>query len=67
VALPTSYLTSAKNLEAIVDAIRNAKAPERFTSRFLEIELAGINWEVYMPWEGVDPAKLETDLSALLA
>jgi effector-binding domain-containing protein len=32
-----------------------------------KIELAGINWEIYMPWEGVDPARLETDLYALLA
>jgi effector-binding domain-containing protein len=32
-----------------------------------QLELAGINWEIYMPWEGVDPAKLETDLYALLA
>jgi len=32
-----------------------------------KLDLAGINWEVYMPWEGVDPAKLETDLYALLA
>jgi len=32
-----------------------------------KLELAGINWEIYMPWEGVDPAKLETDLYALLA
>ena len=31
-----------------------------------KLELAGINWEIYMPWEGVDPAKLETDLYALL-
>ncbi|MBL6618539.1 MAG: GyrI-like domain-containing protein [Reyranella sp.] len=31
------------------------------------LDLAGINWEIYMPWEGVDPAKLETDLYALLA
>ena len=30
------------------------------------LDLAGINWEIYMPWEGVDPAKLETDLYALL-
>ncbi|MGQ3298457.1 DUF5343 domain-containing protein [Reyranella sp.] len=35
-ALPTSYLTSSKNLESIFDAIRNAKAPEKFTTRFLE-------------------------------
>lgn len=32
-----------------------------------KLELAGINWEIYMPWRGVDPAKLETDLYALLA
>lgn len=31
------------------------------------LALAGINWEIYMPWEGVDPARLETDLYALLA
>jgi len=31
------------------------------------LELAGVNWEIYMPWEGVDSAKLETDLYALLA
>ena len=35
-ALPTSYLTSAKNLPAIFTAIQQAKAPERFTVRFLE-------------------------------
>lgn len=35
-ALPTSYLTSTKNLNAIFDAIRNAKAPEKFTTRYLE-------------------------------
>ena len=32
-----------------------------------KLELAGINWEIYMRWQGVDPAKLETDLYALLA
>lgn len=32
-----------------------------------KLELSGINWEIYMPWQGVDPAKLETDLYALLA
>jgi hypothetical protein len=32
-----------------------------------KLTLAGINWEIYMPWQGVDPAKLETDLYALLA
>ena len=32
-----------------------------------KLELAGINWEIYMPWQGVEPEKLETDLYALLA
>lgn len=35
-ALPTSYLTSIKNVPAFFDAMRNAKAPEKFTVRFLE-------------------------------
>jgi hypothetical protein len=32
-----------------------------------KLALAGINWEIYMPWQGIDPAKLDTDLYALLA
>ena len=35
-ALPKAYLTSVKNLGAIFDAMRQAKAPERFTIKFLE-------------------------------
>jgi hypothetical protein len=35
VALPTSYLTSTKNLEAILNAIQGAQAPETFTQAFL--------------------------------
>lgn len=35
-ALPRSYLTSVKNLGAILAAMQQAKAPERFTTRFLE-------------------------------
>ncbi len=35
-ALPTSYLTSGKNLSAILDAIKEAQAPDKFTTRFLE-------------------------------
>jgi hypothetical protein len=35
-ALPTSYLTSTKNLEGILNSIVGAQAPERFTTRFLE-------------------------------
>lgn len=34
-ALPSAYLTSSKNLPAIFQAIQQAKAPERFTVRFL--------------------------------
>jgi hypothetical protein len=35
-ALPTSYLTTARNLEGILNAIRSAQAPEKFTNSFLE-------------------------------
>ena len=35
-ALPKSYLTSTKNLGAILESIQQAKAPERFTVKFLE-------------------------------
>jgi hypothetical protein len=35
-ALPTAYLTSTKNLEAIFNAMQSAKAPSKFTQRFLE-------------------------------
>lgn len=35
-ALPTQYLVTVKNLPDVLAAIRNAKAPERFTQTFLE-------------------------------
>ncbi len=35
-ALPSQYLTSVKNLEAILNAIKTAQAPEKFIQRFLE-------------------------------
>lgn len=35
-SLPTAYLTSTKKLPEILDAIKTAKAPEKFTNRFLE-------------------------------
>lgn len=35
-SLPTSYLTSQKNLKAILAAVQAAQAPKRFTTRFLE-------------------------------
>lgn len=34
-ALTTAYLTVTKNLESILEAVRNAQAPEKLTSRFL--------------------------------
>jgi hypothetical protein len=35
-ALPTSYLTSLKNLGGILNSIVGAQAPDKFTTRFLE-------------------------------
>lgn len=35
-ALPTSYLTSSKNLGGILNSIVSAQAPDKFTTRFLE-------------------------------
>lgn len=35
-ALPRSYLTSAKNLNAIFEAMKSAQAPPKFTIKFLE-------------------------------
>jgi hypothetical protein len=35
-ALPTAYLTSTKNADAILEAIKKAQAPPRFTQKFLE-------------------------------
>ena len=35
-ALPTSYLTSVKNLPDIFAAMQGAQAPEKFTQGFLE-------------------------------
>lgn len=35
-SLTTSYLTSTKNFEGIMNSIISARAPERFTNKFLE-------------------------------
>lgn len=35
-SLPTSYLTSTKNVDSIFAAIQGAQAPEKFTQAFLE-------------------------------
>ena len=34
-AIPTSYLTSVKNVEAILTAIKAGKAPDRFSQKYL--------------------------------
>jgi hypothetical protein len=34
-ALPSAYLVTTKNLEALLNAIKSAKAPERFNNKFL--------------------------------
>src|SRR6266849_1942462 len=34
--LPTSYLTSTRNLDAILNAIKSAQAPDKFNQAFLE-------------------------------
>jgi hypothetical protein len=35
-ALPTAYLTTVKNTEALLNTLQAAKAPPKFTQRFLE-------------------------------
>ena len=35
-ALPTAYLQTTKNLQNIINSLVNAKAPERFSQKFLE-------------------------------
>lgn len=35
-ALPTAYLQTTKNLDAVINSVVNAKAPDRFTYKFLE-------------------------------
>lgn len=35
-SLTTSYLSSVKNVEAIFNSMLAAKAPEKFTTKFLE-------------------------------
>lgn len=34
-SVPTSYLTTVKNLKGILSAIQNAQAPKKFTTRYL--------------------------------
>lgn len=48
-ALTQSYLITTKNLPAFIAAIQSAKAPERFTTRFLnQLEFTSSNDRLYL-------------------
>jgi len=48
-ALPSAYLTSFKNVDAILAAIQGAQAPPRFTQKFLEgLGFAGANDRLFI-------------------
>lgn len=48
-ALPTAYLVTPRNLEALLAAMRNAKAPPKFTQRFLEeLDFKSTNDRLYI-------------------
>ncbi len=48
-ALPTAYLQTTKNLQNIINSLVNAKAPERFTNKFLEdLEFKSTNDRLYI-------------------
>ncbi|HEX4009407.1 MAG TPA: DUF5343 domain-containing protein [Solirubrobacteraceae bacterium] len=48
-ALPTAYLVTARNLEGLLNAMRNAKAPAKFTQRFLEeLDFKSTNDRLYI-------------------
>lgn len=48
-ALPSAYLVTTKNLEAFLNALRSAKAPERFTNKFLtQLDFNSSNDRLYI-------------------
>lgn len=48
-ALPTSYLITTKNLEAFLNAIITAQAPEKFTNKFLvDLDLKSTNDRLFI-------------------
>jgi hypothetical protein len=48
-ALPKAYLITARNLEPLLAAMRNAKAPPKFTQRFLEeLDFKSTNDRLYI-------------------
>jgi len=48
-ALTSAYLVTTKNLESFLNAVRGAKAPERFTNKFLkQLDFASSNDRLYI-------------------
>jgi len=48
-ALPSAYLATTKNLESFLNALRSAKAPERFTNKFLtQLDFNSSNDRLYI-------------------
>jgi len=48
-AMTTAYLVTTKNLEPFLNALQTARAPERFTTRFLEsLDFASSNDRLYV-------------------
>jgi hypothetical protein len=48
-ALTTAYLVTTRNLEAFLNAIQSAKAPERFTNKFLtQLDFTSSNDRLYI-------------------
>lgn len=48
-ALTTAYLITTKNLDAFLNAVRGAKAPERFTNKFLkQLDFSSSNDRLYI-------------------
>lgn len=48
-SLPTAYLVTTKNLDAFLNALKTAKAPERVTNRFLQnLEFSSTNDRLFI-------------------
>jgi hypothetical protein len=48
-AIPNAYLATTKNLEAFLNAIQSARAPERFTNKFLtQLDFASSNDRLFI-------------------
>lgn len=48
-SLTNAYLVTTRNLESFLNALRSAKAPERFTNRFLtQLDFASSNDRLFI-------------------